>query len=182
LVALFEDARVAAEGGGVAGLRLRHQAVEKPTPALARTSDEGHLLGVEEHRPELARECLGADRLAVDGQRALGATRLAALQPDLEAALDILLGEVQLDARPLLVPHHHLGQDCRPRRAPGGAKVDRLQQVGLALRVGPQQEVDAGAQWHRLLEIVAKSEEADGGDHGPDPRRAGVATSPRGRA
>ena len=69
---------------------------------------------MEEHRPEPAREGLGADRLAVDGQGAVGPTRLAALQPDLEAALDIVLGEVQLDARPLLLPHHHLGQDGGP--------------------------------------------------------------------
>ncbi len=68
------------------------------------------------------------DRARVLGQRAVA---------DGQLVLALAVADTHADPRSGLAEAHQLALVARPRRAPGAAEVDRLEQVGLARAVGP---------------------------------------------
>jgi hypothetical protein len=55
----------------------------------------------------------------------------------------------------LLPKSHKLGILCLPEGFPQRAKVNRFQKIGLALRVIPHQQIDAGGKINaRMLDIT----------------------------
>lgn len=160
--ALFEDGvagahslHVALQEGQITGVGLGEEQVDEAAPDSRRALDELQILGAEDDDPQSSEE-VGefSDGLGIQGQFAFfaGPVHLDfAFTLSDDAAADEVAGFVMSD---------HLGAADAAEGTEGGEEIDRLQNVGLALRIVSEQHVEARLEVDVEPAVVAKVAES----------------------
>src|SRR5688500_7831927 len=128
------------------------------------------------HQLEPLREEHADERARLDGRQAVDRAvvhaqvlRLAGLEADLDAVLAVVPCKVEHHAGDAIAATtHELAFVRRPRRAPGAAEVDGLQQVRLARTVSARDDGQAGGQLDLRRLVVTEVAQLDALQaHGP---------------
>jgi len=137
------------------GMRLREEQIEEPTPDAACPFDELKVLRTEDHPAEDTEEITqSSNRLAIQGKFPFTSGPVHAdfmFVPANDPATD----QVSTLAMP-----DHLGTTHPTEGTEGGHEVDGLKDVGFALGVVSQKEVEAGREIHVQLGVIAEVAQA----------------------
>ena len=142
------------EGARVARLDLDEHLVEKSPPELGTSLDEAKVVRPEEHDPEITRQINCPAPRAVDLDRASGPITF-----DVQSYRDLSTQraglDLGLDARTWSERANELQLPSRPRRARERQHRDRLEEIGLALAVGADEDVDHRSRREVQLAVIA---------------------------
>lgn len=158
----LEGSEVALEGGEVTGFGLSEEEVEEAASAAGWAFDEEEVFGTEDDGAEFAEEIRHlTDGLAIelDGFFAGGP-----IQFEFVADLGF---EVGADEVTWGAVADHLGTADAAEGAEGGEEVEGFEDIGFALGVITDQEVEAGGEGEVQARVIAEVTESELGDmHG----------------
>ena len=168
--------RVARLLGAQVGERRRHEGrlvvghrpIEEVPPPLGALLDDAQIVGEEGDDVDEGEEVVGmAAPSAVDGDLAG-----AAGEADDDVVARALALQAGLDAGPRLAMGDHLDDRREAKGAPGGAQVEGLEEVGLALAVAALDDHQLAAELEAERREVAQARGAQVADvHGSPPGR-----------
>ena len=156
---LRDDLLVACQVPVIRRRLLRQRDVEKRAPQPRAPGDELQIGGYERHDARLSEEAREPDRRAVHVERFARSGRNAndaAVQAHAPRARARVAG----DLRSFAAVAHEFGLPVRPKRLPGGEHRDGFEQIGLALSVGPHENIEPRRRLDVEALVVAEIREA----------------------
>ena len=158
-VALVQRAHRTLQAVKVLRAQLRELHVQKPAPLRRAVLDDGEILRRKEHAADMPEELADALRLPrADAHELLFLLRAAQQDRHLVRAVHLLRED--LHARAVRAPADELLVARRPVASAQAAQVQRLQDVGLALRVRPGEYGHAAVRRDARLLIISEIFEA----------------------
>ena len=139
--------------------RGARELVERRPPEPGRAGDQQHLLRGEDHDPQRAVQRAHAPADAVDPDPLAPGAAVGAGPDDRD--LDGVRAEAALDPREVALPADQLAVGRRPVRAPPGQEHDRLEEAGLAGRVGAPDQLRPGPEGGLEGFVPPEIEQAD---------------------
>ena len=143
-VALLERPAVRAQVVGVGGEARGGERVESGTPERRGADDEQHLLGREQHDPEIPTETARSPPHSIDPDP-LAAARPVGTGP-LDRDLENVVPDPALDPSEVVAPPDELPVGAGPVRSTPAEQRDRLEKTGLAGGVRTPDQMSAGSE------------------------------------
>src|SRR5262249_3501853 len=153
---LAQSPRVGRKTTDIPRVQGDHGAVQERTSFVRPAANHREVAACQRQHVQIADELLERRFLAVDVQ-----PLLAAGEHDLKVALDAAALDAARYERSLLGVSYALARRRRTEAAAVSEQVDCFQEVGLALAIGPYEEVGAGRKFDFSIGEIAKAGETE---------------------